>query len=376
MCIRDRNGDVYKNLHDDPIWGNECRTIESLTGSQSVMPVVVGGCVRDLILGRKITDLDIATAFPDTARQLAIEFAGATNRKLVEYTHKQAIYRVVASGAPQVDFTDPVGGNRETDLLRRDFTINSLAMGLIGDEKGKIFDPSNGLRDLNEKIIRVKSEDVFDDDPLRVLRAFRFSAELKFDIEPETFRALKGRAEKLSNVAGERIQHEFLAALVPDGAAGKIRKMDESGIIGVLFPGLENTKGVEQNDYHHLNVWEHTLEAINQLEKVLRMEFEIFKPYREKLESYINYVYSSGHSRRALIKLAMLLHDICKPDCRGLREDGRITFIGHEKMGAVMVDEYLERMVFPGYERSFVRNLIRGHLRLSLIHISEPTRPY
>jgi tRNA nucleotidyltransferase/poly(A) polymerase len=367
--------DPYKILLDDPAWGPECRTIESLEDSPRALPAVVGGCVRDLLLGRPITDLDIATAYPDSARNLAAQFADATDRKLVEYTHKQAIYRVVAAGQPQVDFTDPVGDTRRTDLLRRDFTINALALGLVGDEKGKLQDPTNGAGDLEKKIVRATSPDVFDDDPLRVLRAFRFSAELEFSIDRDTLAALSARSSRLSDIAGERIQLELLNALSPDGAADLVVGMDDCGVFRPLFPELGTLRDVDQNDYHHLNVWEHTLDAIKQIEKVLGFKDLIYAPYIDKLRNYVNFMFPSGHSRRSLIKLAVLLHDICKPACRGLRDDGRITFIGHETQGAELVDTHLERLKFPRYERQFVRDLIRGHLRPAVLGRDEPDPP-
>ena len=368
--------DPYEFLLNDPVWGDEIRTLVSLPESVSSMPVVVGGAVRDLFLGRVIKDLDISVAHPDTARNLALAFAEKTNRRLVEYSHEQTIYRVTGVDKPQVDFTDPVGGTREKDLYRRDFTINAMALGLIGDEKGQVFDPTDGCGDLSRRLIKITSPEVLDDDPLRLLRAFRFAAQLGFEIDPDTLAEIRIRGVMLRDVAGERIQLELCLALDPDGSDEIILLMDEQGIIRALFPELSMLKGVLQNDYHHLDVWEHTIDAVQQIEKVLRLEDPSLVPYTDKLKEYLDVEYPSGHSRRSLIKLGMLLHDIAKPHCRGIREeDGRITFIGHERRGADLVRDYLTHFRFPGYERDFVCALVEGHLRPGFLIPKNTERP-
>ena len=367
--------DTYELLLADPVWGPEIKTLVSLQECGDTLPSVVGGAVRDLLIGRPVKDLDIATSTPDTARNLASAFAGKTNRRLVEYTHEQAIYRVVGQDCPQVDFTDPVGGTREKDLQRRDFTINAMAIGLFGEDKGKIFDPANGLADIGKKIIRTTSPEIFDEDPLRLLRAFRFAAQLGFEIDPGTLKEINHRSLKLRHVAGERIQLELLQALDPDGADKIILLMDSNGVLRTLFPELILQKGVTQNDYHHLDVWEHTIESIRQLEKLLGVEDEVLKLYEGRIREYIDLEYPSGHSRRSLLKLGMLLHDIAKPHCKEIKDDGRITFIGHERLGADIVREYLNYLKFPGYERDFMCALIEGHLRPGFLIPKNTERP-
>lgn len=366
--------DPYQLLQADPVWGPQIAIITALPEAERARPALAGGAVRDLMLGREINDLDIATGAPNTARQLAAAFTEITGRKLVEYTHRQEIFRVAAPDAPQVDFTDPIGGNREADLLRRDFTINALALGLVGDEAGAVIDPVGGLEDLQAGVVRATGPAVFEDDPLRTLRAFRFSAELGFEIDPLTLEQVVKGSLRLREVAGERIQLELLAVLVPDGAAEHVAAMDSAGLLRSLFPELAWQKGLEQNDYHHLDVWDHTLETLRQLERTFRCEETILQPHAERIAEYVDFRYPSGHSRRSLLKLAMLLHDIAKPHCRGEREDGRVTFIGHERQGADLVHEHLERLRFPAYERDFVCQVIQGHLRPSALCREEADR--
>jgi len=367
--------DAYKKLLADEVWGPECRVLSELPESESAKPAVVGGAVRDLMLGRAISDLDIATSHPDTAGVLAEAYANATHRKLVEYSHEQTIYRVVGRGTPQVDFTDPVGGTRDADLERRDFTINALALGLVGDEKRAVLDPTGGLKDIESKTVRMTSFHVFIDDPLRLLRAFRFSAQLGFAIDEGTIEAIKTHAIKLRDVAVERIQLELLAMMEPDGLADQVLLMETVGLTRVLFPELIMQKGVEQNDYHHLDVWEHTVDSLRQIEKVLGFDEEVLVPYKEKIVEYIEHRFPSGHSRKSLIKLAMLLHDIAKPHCRAVREDGRVTFIGHERRGADIVGDHLTHLRFPIHERDLVCRYIAGHLRPAILGRDEPDRP-
>jgi len=238
-----------------------------------------------------------------------------------------------------------------------------------------MYDPCNGLTDLQNRTIRMTSPEVFDDDPLRTLRAFRFRSELGFAIEPLTLKEIASRAEKIKDVSGERIQLELLGALGPDGSAEMVREMDSVGLIEPLFPELMTEKGVEQNFYHHLDVWNHTLETLNQIERIFRFEESFVKQWRERLEDYVDLEYPSGHFRKSLMKLALLLHDIAKPKCRGIREDGRITFIGHETMGSKVAREYLDNLKFPGYEVDFVAHVIAGHLRPALLGRQNPDRP-
>jgi len=367
--------EIYRKLMDDPVWGPECELIANIPSAIQAMPAVVGGAVRDLLLDRSIKDLDIATSVPDTARDLAAEFASSTRRRLIEYAHEQAIFRVVAKDNPQVDFTDPVGDMRIADLIRRDFTINAMALELTGGEKGEINDPTSGEDDIKNKVVRMTSPEVFIDDPLRLLRAFRFSGQLGFEIEPETLAAISVNANKLRESAGERIQIELCEILSSSPLHQLVELMDGNGVLHVLFPELAWQKGMEQNDYHHLDVWNHTLDAVDQIERLFELDEKILVPYSEKISEYINFIYPSGHSRKSLIKLATLLHDIAKPHCRAVREDGRVTFIGHERKGSELVREHLTRLKFPIYERDFVCTIIEGHLRPMIFTPEEHQKP-
>jgi len=366
--------DPYEKLMSDEKWGPECTVLLDLEEAAESHPTVVGGAVRDLMLDRPISDLDIATSKPGTAGRLAEAFAKVTRRKLVEYSHVQTIYRVVGRSTPQVDFTDPVGGTRESDLERRDFTINALGLGLVGKDRGKLFDPTGGKKDQDSAVIRMTSAEVFEDDPLRLLRAFRFSAQLGFSIDKATFEEISRKSLLLRNVAGERIQLELLAAIEPEGMADRVREMDSCGVLRMLFPELGMQKGVEQNGYHHLDVWEHTIETVRQIEAVIGLDDDVVVPYGDRIQEYLDYTYPSGHTRRSLVMLAMLLHDIAKPHCRAVREDGRVTFIGHERKGAELVREHLAELKFPVYEREFVCNLIAGHLRPAMLSRDAPGR--
>jgi len=367
--------EAYKKLINDPIWGAECELIANIPHSMDAMPAVVGGAVRDLLMDRPVKDLDIATAHSGTARDLAAEFASVTGRRLIEYAHGQEIFRVVAKGTPQVDFTDPVGGTREADLIRRDFTINAFALEMTSENKGEFSDPTGGIEDIENRIIRMTSESVFKDDPLRLLRAFRFASLLDFQIDDETQKAISRHATGLRRTAGERIQLELCEIFSNDNIAGWIELMDDTGVLDILFPELSMQKGMEQNDYHHLNVWEHSLEAVRQIEGVFKLKEKILVPYKAKIEEYLNHVYPSGHLRLSLLKIAALLHDIAKPHCRAEREDGRVTFIGHERRGADLVREHFTRLKFPSYERDFVCTIIEGHLRPILLGSNETEKP-
>lgn len=366
---------AYSLLMRDPRWSGNINAISNLPSAPVAMPAIVGGAVRDAVLGRSIRDIDIATGSPGTAGKLARQFAESTGSHYVEYSHHQTIYRVVAKDEPQFDFTDPVGGDRESDLKRRDFTINSMALEIIGTGKGILIDPCGGMGDLQKKIVRINNPDVLDNDPLRMLRAFRFSGELGFSIDPGTIDEIKKRVPLLRNVSGERIQLELLLALEPENAAGRILELADSGILFTLIPELSMQVDVGQNSYHHLDVWRHTLEVVRIFEKVLSLEDDLLQPYRDRLDEYINFKYQSGHSRRSLMLLGALTHDIAKPHTKETREDGRITFIGHERLGAEFMKEILDRLRFPHYEIDFIKDMIQGHLRPGMITHEKKSRP-
>ena len=316
---------------------------------------LVGGCVRDLLLGRVPVDVDIASA---RSEAFARRFAALSGGTLVLLDAERAIWRVAMRGQPDVDFcgfraTEIVG-----DLGGRDFTFNALAVRLPEPEHaGGLLDPYHGLDDLHAGVLRMVSPAAFRDDPARILRAFRFIAELNLTVEEATWSALRAGRRRLSSVAPERLLAEWWKLCGGPHAAPAITRMDEAGVLGVFLPELNVTKGVTQNRYHHLDVWEHSLLAMTLMVRILRAPEEAF----QELLPYFTPLLTSSHRRARLVMLA-LIHDIGKPAARTSRA-GAVHFYRHEEVGAELAARLARRLRMSNDDKHALVAVIRHHQR-------------
>ncbi|WP_456430805.1 CCA tRNA nucleotidyltransferase [Thermosulfuriphilus sp.] len=317
---------------------------------------LTGGTVRDIILGRRIRDIDLTV--PKGAIYLAKEVADLMGGAFVLLDDREGVARVV-KGELILDFSDFREGTRniEEDLKRRDFTINALAV-LIEEalrEKGSLIDPTHGLSDLQQKLIRATSEEVFKKDPLRILRAYRLSAELLFRVSPETRSLISQHKAELKRVAPERIISELNLIFETWRAAAAIRSMRKEGSFEILFPELEDGVGVIQPGFHHLDVLEHSLETLAMMEKLLMV------PERYFGRPHPSFVRLESRSRR-LLKLAALFHDVGKPQTLAYK-DGRPTFYNHDLVGSEIFILWARRWRLSLKEAEKVAILIRLHMR-------------
>ncbi len=311
---------------------------------------VVGGYVRDLLLGKKGKDIDFVVVGD------AMKFADALKHDL----HLRTIVRYPRFGTfmaryygYQLEFVnareesyDPHSRKPVTkpadlysDLSRRDFTINTLAMHISPEKFGEIIDVYNGREDLRKGIIRTPLDPVqtFSDDPLRMLRAIRFATQLGFTIEQRTFEAIKANAHRLSIISQERITDEFNKILMAEKPSLGLKLLDESGLLQVFFPEMVRLKGVEQRQgFHHKDVFYHTLEVVDN-------------------------VAQKGADLK--LRLAALLHDIGKPATKRFDEKNGWTFHGHEVVGERMAARILRRFKYPNEIIQYVRKLVSLHLR-------------
>jgi putative nucleotidyltransferase with HDIG domain len=311
---------------------------------------VVGGYVRNLLLGIPIIDIDIlvvgdAIEFANLcAKSFNTKLAAIYNRfgtallNLGEYKIEFASARKESysseSRKPKVTLSD-----LQNDLSRRDFTINALAVSLKNPDK--IIDNYGGLDDLDNKIIKtpLDPEKTFEDDPLRMLRAIRFSTVLNFKIEENTFNSIKQMNFRLEDdvVSQERITNEFLLILGSQKPSFGLNLLLKSGILRIIFPEIENLAGVEQiNEYHHKDVFNHTLEVVDNI---------------------------SLKTENIWLRLAALLHDIGKPATKRFVNGTGWTFHGHEDIGSRMLEKIFHRMKLPSIHFEYVNKLIRLHLR-------------
>ncbi len=323
---------------------------------------LVGGVIRDLLLGRMCKDIDLVCK---DAGMFARLLAKGRNVAVIPMEKKPdaPTFRVVDRNFPSrvLDIAEMRGATILEDLRCRDFTINAIAMQIgKNGQPGDIIDPVNGRGDIRKKIIRCVRKDVFESDPLRILRAYRLAAQLGFVIEPATQEKMQAGVLLLARISVERIVSELLLILEQSVAAEVIRTMDETGILEVIFPEIGPMKGCPQNTYHHKDVWGHSLLVIKHCEYILNHLPEYFEENHRAISDNLG-----GHNRLSLLKLAALLHDVGKPPTRGLNhETGRITFYGHDEAGAAMMAVITERLKMAKRDREFLGLLLSEHLHV------------
>ncbi len=313
---------------------------------------IVGGPIRDVLLDRTPADYDMVVL--DHPYKFAADLARKQRGRLVEMGKAdQRIYRVVFDGII-VDVSPPAGTSIEQDLARRDFTINALAYDLYAE---KLIDISGGMKDLSGQIIRMVSETAFEADPLRLIRAYRIGAQLRFAIDPFTASAIRRHAPKIRIPAGERVCHEFFRMLHSADARIYLSGMSDNGLLFAIFPELTALRGCAPTRHHHYDAWEHTLKAFYDLENMLNEPQPAFSEMAQKI---------SGHLDRegsALLKWSILLHDIGKPSTRSLGSDGSVHYYGHCQKGAELVDAICRRLKMSNRMADYLGFVVRHHLR-------------
>ena len=314
---------------------------------------LVGGPVRDAILGRLGNDLDFTTdAHPkdcekilnkwaDSVWDIGAAFGTVAGKKgniTVEITTYRSESYNLDSRKPNVEF----GKTIEADLSRRDFTINAMALELTTDEPTFI-DLYNGVGDLQNKLIKTpgKPEDSFSDDPLRMMRAARFMSQLNFEIDPAVITAIKSMATRLEIISAERIRDEFIKIMMSDNPRFGITLLVETGLAEIFLPEIPKLKLEIDEHHHHKDVYEHSLTV---LEQAIALEARLGGP-------------------NLTLRLAALLHDIGKPKTKELIAGGGVSFHHHEVVGARMGKERMKKLRFDNQIIKDVAQLIFLHLR-------------
>jgi poly(A) polymerase len=326
---------------------------------------VVGGTIRDALLGRPLDDLDLVV--DEDPRGAAMDLARASDGHAFELSEEFGAWRVVAPDRTwQADVTRLRGGSIEADLALRDFAVNAIATPLPG---GDLTDPHAGVRDVEARMLRAVSEAAFLDDPLRTMRMARLACELGFDVEDHTRGLARAAAGALGGVSPERSFYELRRLIVsPDPLSG-LRLMDEAGVLAVLLPELEGLKGVEQNPYHHLDVWGHTLEVLDQLLEVERDLEAVFGHHAEAVRRELERPLADELTRGQALRLGALLHDAGKPATRAVSPEGRVLFWGHDQVGAAISRDVARRLRASTATGEYLAQLALHHLRLGfLVH--------
>ena len=320
----------------------------------------VGGYVRDRILKRAFSN-DIDIALPGETLGHGKALARLLKGTVVPLSKAFGITRIALRGSVTVDLTRLRGKTIEADLLKRDFTINAIAFPLSSPDE--FIDPSGGRADLTKGIVRIVSKEAFLDDPVRLLRAFRFSSTLGFTIEKGTLSSIKEASGLLHSPASERIRDEFLKLLSSENPVPSLLSADSAGVLCGIFPELSALKGVEQPGYHHLDVFEHTIEAVKLLHSISSLsDFRIEKSARafalDRLKGRRGQFDVLTH-----LKFICLFHDIAKPETKTPGEDGSAHFYNHELLGAKTFSAIAKRMRFSNLEIEAGVKVIKNHLR-------------
>ena len=352
-------------------------TVNNLLAEQGIKSYLVGGFVRDVCLRRDTADIDIAVAAD--ALEIAPQVASALGGKFVRLDEANKVGRVVVAdrkapsgGCWQLDFSS-FEGDIEQDLSRRDFTIDAMAvdLGQLAKDDVPLIDPFDGRADLKDRIIRAVAETAFKSDPARLLRAVRLAAELDFTIDRQTEAILKHHSRLIAEVAGERVREELLRLLAVPDSGRFLHYLDELGLLDAIFPEMAQAKGVGQPKEHFWDVFEHSLKVVTAVDFLLHQgSWEYYAdqvlaavPWSETLAEHFAEPVSAGSTRRSLLKLAALLHDVAKPQTKVVTEEGRTRFLGHAKDGAAVAADILERLRFSGKEVKLVEVMINHHLR-------------
>jgi putative nucleotidyltransferase with HDIG domain len=329
---------------------------------------IVGGAVRDELLGRPVADVDLVV--DGDARRAAKALSRAVRGPAFELSDAFGAWRVIGPQRRwQVDLTPVQGGSLDEDLGRRDFTVNAMARPVGG---GEVVDPFGGAEDLRAGRLRMVAPASFDDDPLRVLRLARFACELGLEPDPATVAAAAQRAPQIERVAAERVFAELKRVVAADRVLDGLALMEALGLTPHVLPELAALRGVEQNRYHHLDVYEHTLEV---LAEVVARERDagaaIGAPaLTEPIRAFLAQPLADELSRGTALRLGALLHDIAKPETQAFHADGTVLgFPGHADLGAEQSRAILARLRASEKLRAHVALLARHHLGLGyLVH--------
>lgn len=340
---------MINNIHDNFI----VKSIMPFVLSEKKHAYIVGGFVRDCLLGNGSSDVDIVVP-KGCGHAYATKLAQYLDGFFVELDNINSIYRVVFHDKNHyVDVADCTGETIQDDLKRRDFTINALAFDLFNSE---IIDVVSGMDDLKNGIIREISEFNIVDDPIRILRAFRFKSQFGFDFSKELKSILSRHAFKLETTAKERINVELVKLFGGKHAIETIEELDALGVLEKLIPEVVEIKKIPPNSHHHLDLFHHSLETVRQVQLFYENSCDEVKRHFEA-ECF------GGQKRLCYLKFASFLHDVGKPSTWQIEpETGRHRFIMHDSVGADIIVSTLKNLKFSKKQISYIQKIIKNHI--------------
>lgn len=346
---------------------------------------LVGGAVRDVLLGRPVHDLDFV--MEKDAIKIARRVANTLKADFYPLDPERDTGRVIMTNEDgsrtPMDFAAYRGPDLEADILGRDFTLNAIAFNL---KDNTIHDPLGGAMDLKEKLLRACSPSAFNDDPVRILRGVRLAANFGFHIFPETRQAMKDAAGLVGLISPERMRDELFRLLDGLQPATCLRALDLLGALDKIFPEISALKGITQPSPHVHDVWEHSLATVSHLDAILSALSPEYNPdtasdlingmlvlqigrYRREIGEIFTVSLSADRSLRSLLLFAALYHDVAKPLTKIADDEGQMRFWEHDQQGAEIAASRGRALVFSNDETARVETVVRNHMRI-LFHIN------
>ncbi|RKY34373.1 MAG: hypothetical protein DRP78_06650 [Candidatus Omnitrophota bacterium] len=366
-----------KQLSNDPV----LRKVALVSLELGVNVYLIGGTLRDLFVKtRRNKRIEFDFAVENNTFQLAETVA----RELCAYSfvlnQVKAVIRIVCRDndlSYECDFAGFRACSLKEDIYLRDFTINTLCVNvrdLISKQnfESSLLDYFGAVTDIKKRLVRVTCETNFFDDPLRMLRGFRFCADLDFVLESNTFLLIKENFWRLRLAASERVCAELVKILTNPDCFRCIVEMDNSGILSCILPEIDLLRNVSQGKYHHLDIWQHSLDALLKLEYLItNLAQNIPDQYAKRVNAYLNEEIVYGRPRIWILKLAVILHDIGKPAVK-FEINGAVHFYTHEKVGANIAQSIGKRLKLSIKEIIVLKSVVLYHLRAGQIVNRKP----
>lgn len=320
---------------------------------KEIKAFIVGGFVRDVLMGKKSPDRDLILCNCDV-ENFSKNLADKLNAHFIELDPVNKIYRIVLENKiDYIDLTCPIENNFEKDIKRRDLTINAIAYDINNQ---KFVDLVGGIRDIKDKKIKGISEQNFEDDPLRLLRIFRFYSKTGFEIDNNLIEISKRLCKKINKPAKERINVELLKMFEGKYCDLALIELDKCGLLEELFPIYKEVKRIPPNSHHHLPLILHLIETVKQIQL-------IYENSEKEIKEYLDTEKYGGVKEIAFLKLAGFLHDIGKPSCWTIEEDtGRHRFIQHDLIGSELCIPILKELKFSKKQIEYIKTLIKYHI--------------
>ena len=358
--------DVTSNSPDFQHYNHILAVVRAHAQARHTPIILIGGAVRDALLGKPLHDLDIAVQ--GNAVGLARGVADALNGAFYIMDAERGTARVIL---PEIilDFSVCRGATWVEDIFARDFTMNAIGYDL---DSAQLFDPAQGMQDLQARRVRSVSDHAISDDPVRALRAVRQAHQLQFEIEPATLALIQSiTARTISQSSAERLRDELLAICELPRAAQAIQQLDTLGILRHIVPEIEAMRDCTQSLPHRFTVLQHTYWVLQRLDEVIAAGAAAFDAAQDDVPALAAQLHrqlaqlTPNTTRIALLRLATLLHDCGKPATRGVDADGRIRFFDHERVGAMLAYERTAALKLSRDEIDQVNRTIRNHMRLN-----------